>query len=594
MIQSNYFTDNADLITFFDELVDWSEIVQAAEGADFRDAGKYRETQEERYALAPGTLQEAIEFYRSTLVSAGELAGTLIAQKAQAMDRTGLKLEDGKVTVPAEAIECFEKLNEAGLVPYKTSRASGGLGLPGVMHALIGEILARADVSFCMTIGLLNVAEVLNRYGTPDQREQYAAKMTAGQYMGAMALTEPNYGSDLRNVGTRAVRQEDGSYLLTGTKRFISQACGLGDRPAIILTLARTGEPGSGARGLSMFIVKSTDVEIAGIEKKMGIHTSPTCEVVYENSPGALIGEEGYGLTRYAMSMMNDARISVAALGVGIASGAYFEARKYASEREQFGKTIDRIPGVRRMLDEMEREIVAMRLLSGEGARAIDNHVHATVRLEEEGMSEREIRKDESLRHWDRLAALLTPLAKYYCSEMGCACASLGVQIHGGAGYTEEYDVARIYRDSRITTVYEGTTQLQVVASIGGITTGLSPQGFLRKYLNEEMGAFPASPDLKRLVELLEESVRVYKDVQEPAIRDAIAFEVMEVAARVINSLLIERAAARVAPSQRERYAQMSNEYNIDSLAICEGNLIRLAGRGRPAARAAASAGAIV
>ena len=579
MIENNYFTDNADLVTFFNELVDWPEIVQAAEGSDFREAERYRATQDEAFALAPGSVEEAVEFYRSSLESAGEVSGGFISQRAHAMDRTGLKFESGTVTVPPEAIECFEKLREAGLVPYKTSRLSGGLGLPAVMHALLGEILARADVSFAMTIGLLNVAEVLNRYGTPEQRETFARRMTGGEYMGAMALTEPNYGSDLRNIGTRAVKQPDGTFLLTGTKRFISQGCGLGDRPAIILTLARTGGPGSGARGLSMFIVRSTDVEIAGIEEKMGIHASPTCEVVYENSPGLLIGEEGFGLTRYAMSMMNDARISVAALGVGIATAAYFEASRYASQREQFGRTIDSIPGVRRMLDQMEREIAAMRLLACEGARAIDRFLHPAVRLEEDGMAEREIRKDEGLRHWERLAALLTPLAKYYSSEMSCVCASLGVQVHGGAGYTEEYDAARIYRDSRITTVYEGTTQLQVVATIGGITAGLAPSGFLRKYLADEMNSFPASADLTRLIEMLEEAVRVYKSVDESSIKDGIAFEVMEIAARVINSMLLERSLQRLSAPNKDRHARFSREYNIDSLAICQGNLIRLVAR---------------
>ncbi len=579
MLQNNYFSDNEDLRIYFEELVNWQEIVRACEGSEFREAKRFQETGDDRFAFAPASVEDAIDFYRSTLESAGELAGQIIAQKAQAMDRTGLRLENGRVTVPPEAIECFDRWNEAGLVPYKTSRPSGGLGLPAVMHAILTEILARADVSFAMTVGLLNVSEVLNRYGTAEQRDQFARRMTSGEYMGAMALTEPNYGSDLRNVGTRAVRQADGSYLLTGTKRFISQGCGLGERPSVILTLARTGEPGSGARGLSLFIVMSTDVEIAGIEEKMGIHCSPTCEVVYENSPGILIGEEGYGLTRYAMSMMNDARISVAALGAGISTAAYYEAKKYASEREQFGRTIDQIPAVRRMLDQMEREIIAMRLLSGEGARAIDNFLHPTVHLEEDGVPEREIRKRDELRHWDRMAALLTPLAKFYGSEMGCVCASIGVQIHGGSGYTEEYDVARIYRDSRITTVYEGTTQLQVVAAIGGIVAGLAPSGFFRKYLNEELGAIKPSAELKRLLELLEEAVSAYKGIEDGAVKDTVAFEVVEMATRTLNSLLLERAVARVSAENRQRYQVHSREYNIDSLAIAQGDLLRLLAR---------------
>ena len=589
MIQNNYFTDNDDLQLYFNHLVDWDEIVKAYEGEDFGDAKKYAETGNERYAMAPSNVAEALDFYTATLEAVGQLAGTEVAPRAQQMDWTGLKFADGKVTFPQEMIDIYELFKNAGLTPYNIKRDYNGLGLPATANAIYTEILCRADTAFTMALGLQNLAKTIVRYGTEEQKETYVTKMAAGEYLGAMALTEPNYGSDLRNVKTRAVKQADGSYRITGAKRFISQGCGLGEYPSIILTLARTTE--GGARGLSLFIVKSTDVEIGGVEKKMGIHASPTCEVIYDNTPAEIVGEEGYGLTRYTLSMMNDARCAVAALGPGIGSGAYYESRKYASEREQFGKTIDQIPAVRRMLDRMERENMAMRLLTGEGARAVDMYLHHSMRIEKKfglAASEREIKKDEHIRMWDRLASLFTPLSKFYCSEMGITLASDAVQIHGGAGYTEEYDVARIYRDSRINTVYEGTTQLQVVAAIGGLVAGMAPKGNFRVYFEGELSRFTPSKTLLEQYDLFQEAIEVYKSVEDGEVRDTIAFEVVEIAARLMCGMLYERAASRVDGANRERLLGLLGEFHIDSTAIMHADLYKLKARGAGAGKLAA------
>lgn len=592
MIQNNYFTENDDLQLYYNHLVDWDEIVHACEGEDFADAKIYAETNNERLAMAPNTVEEAKEFYQTILESVGELAGTEVAPRAQQMDWTGLKFADGKVTFPKEMIECYDMFKDAGLIPFSVKRGYGGLGLPASTVAMHSELTGRADTAFNMTLGLLNLAKTIVRYGSEEQKEKFAVKMAAGEYLGAMALTEPNYGSDLRNVKTRAVKQADGSYRLTGSKRFISQGCGLGEYPCVILTLARTEE--GGARGLSLFIVKSTDVEIGGVEKKMGIHASPTCEVIYDNSPGEIIGEEGYGLTRYTLAMMNDARCAVAALGVGVAAAGYYEAKKYASEREQFGVTIDQLPAVKRMLDRMEREIMAMRLITGEGARAVDKYLHKSMRIEKKmglAASEREIKKDKDIRYWERLASLFTPLSKMYSSEMGIVIASDAVQIHGGAGYTEEYDVARIYRDARINTIYEGTTQLQVVGAIGHIIAGMAPRGNFRVYFEAELSNFTPSNSLTEQWRMFEEAVDVYKSIEDGQTRDSVAFEVVNMATRLMCGMLYERAATRVEGANKERIVSLTEEYHVDSMAIMHADLYKLKARGQGAAKVAAAAG---
>ena len=576
MIQNNYFTDNADLMLYFNELVEWDEIVRAYEGDDFADAQKYKETGDEHLAFAPSSVDEAVEFYRATLESLGELTGNEVAQRARSMDQTGLKYDAGRVIFPEDSLTLFQMFRDAGLIPYNIKRQYGGLGMPASVNGIYNEILTRGDTAFTMTLALLNLAKIVVRYGTEEQKQSFVTRMAAGEFTGAMALTEPNYGSDLSNVRTKAVKQSDGTYRLSGTKRFISQGCGIGETPCILLTLARTGTPTSGARGLSLFIVKSTDVQIAGIEHKMGIHASPTCEVVFEDSPAEIVGEEGFGLTRYSMGMMNDARVTVAALGVGIGNAAYFEGLKYATEREQFGKTIDQIPAVKRMLDHMRREIFAMRLLTGEAARAVDLYLHRQMRMEKSGMAERDIRKDEDIRHWDKTASLFTPLSKYYCSETGVTLASEGMQIHGGSGYTEEYDVARIYRDSRINTVYEGTTQLQVVAAIGGITAGMSANGFFRKYINDELARFSASDGLKELLAMLEHAITTYRSIEDGAVRDGNAFEVVEVATRFLCCLLFERALDRASEASRAQIRPLYRQYMIDSVAIAQADTYRL------------------
>ena len=572
MIKNNYFTDNADLQLQFQYLIKFQEVIDEYENG-FEDAKKYSQTGEEQYALAPQDYNSAKEYYYQVLESFGDITGNYVSQEAAKMDKKGLTLEDGKVIFSEEMVKLWNMVKDAGLLPFTLKREYKGLGLPVTVFSIIMELLSRADVAFGMSISMLNLAETIEKFASKEVKDKWIPKMVASEYTGAMALSEPNYGSDLSSVMTKAIKQEDGTYLLNGTKRFITHGCGMSNFPAAILTLARTGEAKNGARGLSFFVVDGKTVQVAGIEHKLGIKSSPTCEIVYENSIGEIIGEEGYGLTKYAMGMMNAARLGTGMFGVGVATAAYEEAKKYASEREQFGKLIQDIPAVKKMLDRKEREIVAMRCLNMEAAFSIDMYRWRQDRLEERGASDREIRKDEKIKYWEKLASIFTPICKYYCSEMGNRIAYDSMQVHGGVGFTEEFDVAKLYRDVRILTIYEGTTQLQVIASIGGIISGMTEKGILRDYLVKLMKQIEASELSKNIFSMLENSINLYKELKE---KEYYSFEVVETNARLLTGLLLERSIVNLKENANERRKQMSKDFNIESLAIAKANLVKL------------------
>lgn len=575
MIQSNYFSDNEDLQAQFHKILEWDPLVKETENS-FHDAALYQKTKDDRFSMAPTNSQEAVDYYNSILDSLGEIMGHEVAPRGAEMDHVGLKYENGRVTYPEALDYLYNKLREAGLMPAAFSRKYGGLALPATAQVFLLEIASRADAAFALAYGNVNVAEIVERYGSREMVDEWIPKFASGEISCAMALTEPNYGSDLPNVQTKAVKGEDGVWRITGTKRFITHAAGYINAPCVILTLARTGNPKSGARGLSFFMVHNKDVHIAGIEKKMGLHVSPTCEVVYENSPALLIGEEGMGLLRYSMGMMNSARLTIAAQSLGIAEAARFEAKKYASERIQFGKPIQEIPAVKKMIDKMDVECAAMRGLVLEAGRCVDMYLWRKVHLFEEGKKEREIKNDDQVSKWEKLADLFTPLSKYYISETCVKVAYDAIQIHGGAGYTEEYDVARIYRDSRITTIYEGTTQLQIVACIGGVAAGMAPAGHLRAYIKEEMAKFQPSVKLKKVFGEFEKVVNDYRTLEKSEVKARHAFETVESAARFIMGMIMERSAAKLSGAEKQYRLGLSDQLHNESLAILAANKVKL------------------
>ncbi|GAB4436124.1 MAG: acyl-CoA dehydrogenase family protein [Turneriella sp.] len=536
MIQGNYYENNKDLQFTVDHFIDWATIIPLKEEG-FADAAEYKKTGDKHLEFAPASTEEALEGYKAVWQQSGELAGIEIAGAARSMEKHGLKFHNGKVTFPPETLRLVDLFAQSGLLGYSMGRHYGGLNMNLTASSVVLEMVSRADAAFGITLGCFNLAEVIERYGSKEMTAEWVPKMAAGEVTGAMALTEPNYGSDLSRVMTRAVKGEDGIWRLTGTKRFITHGCGVGDRPAVILTLARSG--GAGAKGLSFFLVHSSQIQVARIEEKLGLHTSPTCEIVFENSKAELIGEEGLGLVRYAMGMMNGARMGIAVQSLGIAQAAHNEGKKYASERVQFGDTIDKLPAVKRILDDNEALVQGMRALVYRACEIVDHYDGLSNKLLKETGDERAVRKNEDVVRLDKLAKLLTPTAKLFCSEEANFVAYHSLQIFGGSGYTEEYDIAKIYRDARICTIYEGTTQLQAVAAIGGIVEGLREGGFLLAHLRAEIGKLTEAKikdELSADVEQLVKFVPQYKDRNE---KEALSIDMVAAFARVYTSILL-------------------------------------------------------
>ncbi|MBL8033954.1 MAG: acyl-CoA dehydrogenase family protein [Leptospiraceae bacterium] len=562
MIQSNYFTDNADLQEHFGQIIDWPGIIELYENG-FADAAEFRKTKNPRYEMAPSSVEEAQQYYKEILNSAGEIAGMHVSQAAQAIDREGLKYTDNNVIHPQKMIDVIQKYRDAGLPPIAFRRKYGGLGLPSVVKAMASELMYRADTSTTIAMGSMGLAGILEKHASEEAKEKWIPKMIAENYCVAMGLSEPDFGSDLPSVRTKAV-QRDGKWYLTGTKRFQTVACGLNGGPAIMLALARTGEGTTGAKGLSFFIVERKDYKVTGIEKKLGLKASATCEVALEDSPGELVGKEGYGLVRYVIGMLNGARMGIAAQGVGLATAGYMEAKKYAAERIQFGKPIQEIPAVARMLSRMEREIAAMRCLMVEGATIVDRYQCPEFNG---------VVSDEA-RYWEKIANTITPISKYYNSEMCNELIDDALQVFGGSGYTEDYDLARLYRDARITNIYDGTTQIQVNAAIGGVIAGMAAQGQWRQYLDsltKQIGKNDAISDIRARFEEVVEAWRKFEDRE---VKEGMSFEVVESAARLVNSLLMEKATLRA--TDKATRAKLNAAYHVDSLATVTGNLIRL------------------
>ncbi len=573
MIKSNYFQDNDDLQLQMKTLIDWPELVEAYENG-FSDAKQYKETNNERLAYAPSSVEEAVEYYNTLLDTCGDIAGNDLAQVAQEVDNLGLKFENGVVTHPQVQVDVINKFLDAGLGPTSFKRKYGGLGLPHTIKAISMELMYRADTSTTIAMGSMNLAGILEKAASEEMRQKYIPKIISERYSVTMGLSEPDFGSDLPNVKTKA-ELIDGQWYISGTKRFQTVACGINGGPALTLCLARSGES-KGAKALSFFIVDNKHAEIVGIEHKLGLKGSATCEVYYDKAPAELIGQEGYGLVKYVISMLNGARMSVAAQGTGISEAAWREAKKYAEERIQFNKPLAEIPAVARMLDRMQREIMAMRHLMLEGARTVDMYHWRADHLEEEGLDGRAIRKDEQVKYYEKLANTLTPLSKYYNSEMCNSITYDALQVLGGSGYCEDYDIARLYRDARITNIYDGTTQIQVNAAIGGIVAGMSSEtGQFRLYLEDLLQTPDCSSESKEIFELLDEMVKDYKELSSEN-KEAMSFEICETATRLLNGLLLEKSLAKLSGEQKEERRVHSRAYNVDSLAIAQGNKIKI------------------
>ena len=422
----------------------------------------------ETYDYAPLNHEDALDNYEKVLDIVGEICANTIALNAESVDLEGPHIENNEVIYAKGTTEDYKALYNAGLIGMALPRKYDGLNFPMLPYVMAAEMVARADAGFANIWGLQDCAETIYEFGSEEQKDKYLPRFNRDGATAAMVLTEPDAGSDLQSVKLKATFDEkDNIWKLNGVKRFITN----GDAD-ISLVLARSEANTSDARGLSMFIYDRNDhaVQVRHLEKKLGIKGSPTCELVFKDAPVELVGKERFGLIKYVMALMNSARLGVGAQSVGIADAAYREALKYAVDRAQFGKIILRFPAVYEMITNMKVKIDALRSLLYETTLFVD-----LIKAYEEVMKERRLEKEErmEMKHYMKLANVFTPLIKLTSSEACNAIAYDSLQIHGGTGFMKDFPIERIYRDARITTIYEGTTQLQAVAAIKGVTTGV-------------------------------------------------------------------------------------------------------------------------
>ncbi len=455
-------------------------------------------SQKEKYDFAPLDFEDAIDNYEKIMEIIGEISGEIIGPNAESVDKEGPILIDNQVKYARGTQQNYDAMVKAGLVGFTLPREYDGLNIPIVPYVMSGEIVSRADAGFSNIWGLQDCAETINEFGSEEIKAEFLPRFHKGA-TAAMDLTEPDAGSDLQAVQLKATYDiHKHRWILDGVKRFITN----GDAD-ISLVLARSEEGTSDARGLSLFVYDRNDnaVTIRRIENKLGIKGSPTCELVFRNAPAKLIGDTKLGLIKYVMSLMNSARLGVGSQSVGIAEAAYREAFKYANEREQFGKSIIKYPAVYEMLTNMKAKIDAMRTLLYETARYVDiykayNYTSKERKLEPEERQEAKM--------YQKLADMFTPLLKLYSSE-GCnQIAYDAIQIFGGTGYMKDFPIERIYRDARITTIYEGTSQLQVVAAMRSVGNG----AFLASM--RERNNLKVKPELEYLRNTLEKMTEQY------------------------------------------------------------------------------------
>lgn len=523
----NFFTDNEDLL-FHLETMDLDYIIKLYED-DFAEAGTYPH--------APKDVADAKDSYRRVLEIIGEIAAEYMAPFAAEVDRTGVKLVDGEVEFAPATLKAWEMMRKAELTGLTFARKYGGLNVPLTIMTMCGEIFTRGDASF-LNLGLQqDIGETLERFGNEEQKARIIPLLANGAEGSAMILTEPDAGSDLQAVTLKATQGPDGKWLLSGVKRFITNGCG-----RIGLVLARS-EDREGARGLSLFLYeRDKHTRIRRVEEKLGIHGSPTCEMQFDNAPAELVGERGRGLTKYTMWLMNSARLSVASQGVGLAEVAYREAEKYAREREQFGGPIINLPAVYEMLADMRISLEAARTLLYETARIVD--LKEGMERAVERHPERNDELKAEIKKYTRLAGMFTPMAKAYNSETANKVAYDAIQIHGGTGFMKDFNVERHYRDARITNIYEGTTQLQVVAAIGAVMSGTATAA-MDEYASEDWSALPADllKDAQKARMMLEKSIMHVKEAASDEVTAFHARRLVEMATDIIISWLLLRDA---------------------------------------------------
>lgn len=507
--------------------------------------------EKDQFEDAPVNYEDAIENYKRLLDITGDVAANIIEPNSEDVDLEGPHLENGRMIYASKTFENLDATRKAGLWGLSMPRRYGGLNLPNAIFSMASEIIAAADAGFQNIWSLQSCIDTLYEFGSEEQRQKYIPRICAGETM-SMDLTEPDAGSDLQRVMLKATQDEDGTWRLNGVKRFITN----GDSD-IHLVLARSEEGTKDGRGLSMFIYDKRDggVTVRHIEHKLGIHGSPTCELVYKNAKAELCGNTRLGLIKYVMALMNGARLGIAAQSVGVEQEAYNEGLAYAKERAQFGEKIINFPAVYDMLSRMKAKLDAGRSLLCCCARYVDIYKALEDIARDTKLTPEE---RQEMKKYTRLADAFTPLAKGMNSEYANQNAYDAISIHGGSGFIMEYKCQRLFRDARIFSIYEGTTQLQVVAAIRYITNG-TYLSIIKEMLENEVSddLKPLKERVAKLVELYEAAINKVKEANDQAVHDFLARRLYNMTGDIVMSLLILDDATK-AP---EMFAKSANVY---------------------------------
>ena len=513
--------------------------------------------EKDQFEDAPVNYEDAIENYKRLLDITGDVAANIIEPNSEDVDLEGPHLENGRMIYASKTFENLDATRNAGLWGLSMPRRYGGLNLPNAIFSMASEIIAAADAGFQNIWSLQSCIDTLYEFGSEEQRQKYIPRICAGETM-SMDLTEPDAGSDLQRVMLKATQDEDGTWRLNGVKRFITN----GDSD-IHLVLARSEEGTKDGRGLSMFIYDKRDggVTVRHIEHKLGIHGSPTCELVYKNAKAELCGNTRLGLIKYVMALMNGARLGIAAQSVGVEQEAYNEGLAYAKERAQFGEKIINFPAVYDMLSRMKAKLDAGRSLLYCCARYVDIYKALEDIARDTKLTPEE---RQEMKKYTRLADAFTPLAKGMNSEYANQNAYDAISIHGGSGFIMEYKCQRLFRDARIFSIYEGTTQLQVVAAIRYITNG-TYLSIIKEMLESEVSddLKPLKARVAKLVELYEAAINKVKEANDQAVHDFLARRLYNMTGDIVMSLLILDDATK-APEMFQKsanvYVRMAEE----------------------------------
>ena len=549
---ANFYNDNKDLLFHLSHPL-MKKIVELKE-KNFEDKDKFD--------YAPVDFEDAMDSYQKTLEIIGEICGEIIAANSEEVDHEGPKHENNRVIYAAGTQINHEALQRAGVYGISLPREYGGLNFSMVPYVMAAELVSRADAGFANIWGLQDCAETIHEFASKEIQAEYLPRIQKGDTC-SMDLTEPDAGSDLQAVQLKATFDEaKNCWFLNGVKRFITN----GDAQ-IKLVLARSEEGTKDGRGLSYFVCDNNHddkILVRRIENKLGIKGSPTCELVFRNVPAKLVGDRKLGLIKYVMSLMNGARLGVAAQSVGLSEAAYRESLKYAGERAQFGKEIIHFPAVYEMLVTMKARLQASRSLLYETSRFVDIYKAYNLISNDRKLTQEE---REEHKEYQRLSDIYTPILKLFASEYANQLAYDAIQVHGGSGFMKDYLVERLYRDARILNIYEGTSQLQVVAAIRGVTTG----AYLNKIRQYE--ASITAPEFAKFKEQLvvltnnyEQAVAIVTETKSQEYLDFHARRLVEMAGHIIMSylLLIDAQRDNEYTKVAEVYTQRSVAWNED------------------------------